>query len=357
MKKRAGLWLAFGLLFAGTGFDRPGVADLRAAYAGAPETWPQPFLNEGAVFEAFGPLPPVETPPDNPSTPEKIALGEKLFNDPVLSGSRQIACASCHNPELAFGDAVKTSFGHDRQRGRRNAISLITAGWQKSLFWDGRSESLEAQAEGPIFDHREMAARPGEVEGRLNADADYRNQFETVFGIDEISLEEVNKALATYQRSLKPRRSKWQRALREGTQVLSDQELTGLDLFRRKAGCANCHNGPLLSDERFHNLGLTFYGRRLEDLGRYEVTRDPADTGAFKTPSLHNVSRTGPYMHNGLMPTLEGIINFYDAGGAHPRPRPDQVDDPLFPKTSALLKPLDLTAEEKAALAAFLRTL
>lgn len=345
------------MVFAGTGFDSPGIAVLREAYKGAPETWPRPLLHDGAVFEEFGKRPAVTHPAGNPSTPEKVALGEKLFNDPILSGSKQIACASCHSSELAFGDGVKTSFGHDRQRGRRNAISLITAGWQKTLFWDGRAGSLEIQAGGPIADHREMSAKPGEIERRLNRDPAYRAAFREVFGVRKVGMDEVTMALATFQRTLKPRSSKWDRALTGGTRVLTDEELQGLDLFRGKAGCANCHSGPLFSDQRFHNIGLSFYGRKLEDLGRYEVTKDPADVGAFKTPSLRNVSRTGPYMHNGIFPTLEGTVNFYNEGGARPRPKAGEENDPLFPTTSPLLKPLGLTREEKAALVAYLRTL
>ncbi|MFT4090280.1 MAG: cytochrome c peroxidase [Asticcacaulis sp.] len=345
------------LAFAGAGFDRSGIADLRAAYSGAPETWPRPELQDGAVFEEFGVLPAVVAPADNLPTPQKVALGQRLFNDPVLSGSRQIACASCHSSELAFADGVKTPFGHDRQRGRRNSISLITAGWQKTLFWDGRAASLEAQAEAPIIDHREMNAKPSEVLRRLNRDETYREEFSAAFGVRRITMHEVSQALAVFQRTLKPRLTKWDRVLANGTQTLTDQELLGLDLFRRKAGCANCHNGPLFSDQQFHNLGLTMYGRRLEDLGRYEVTKNPADVGKFKTPSLRNVSRTAPYMHNGTSPTLEGIINLYDEGGGRPKRDKGMENDPMFPVTSPMLKPLGLTDEEKAALVAYLRTL
>lgn len=140
-----------------------------------------------------------------------------------------------------------------------------------------------------------------------------------------------------------------------GVSVLTDQELAGLHLFRTKAGCAACHNGPLLSDGQFHNLGISFYGRSREDLGRYEVTRDPADVGRFRTPSLLGVSRSAPYMHNGLFPTLENVVALYNGGGGRDRARrmgeaPAPIPDPLVSK-------LDLTRDEQAALAAFLRTL
>jgi cytochrome c peroxidase len=329
----------------------------RQAFSGLPASWPAPALMAGARFTAFGPLPAPPYPDDNPPSPVKAALGERLFNDPGLSASGQIACASCHNPELAFGDGLKTAFGHDRQRGRRNAPSLRAAAWRPLLFWDGRAASLETQAMAPIVDRREMAADPGDVIRRLNADPTYREAFKAAFGAKRVTQDDMARALAAYQRTLKPQASKWDRVLTRGGAVLDDQELLGLELFQGKAGCVNCHNGPLLSDGQFHNLGLSFYGRKLQDLGRYEVTGAPVDVGAFQTPSLRGVSRNGPYMHNGLFPTLEGVVNFYDAGGARPRPTAAQQADPLFPTTSPFLRPLGLTSEEKAALVAFLRTL
>ena len=137
----------------------------------------------------------------------------------------------------------------------------------------------------------------------------------------------------------------------------TDQELFGLHLFRTKARCMTCHSGPRLTDDDFHNLGLHFYGRSREDLGRYAVTGAPEDVGAFRTPSLRHVSKTGPWMHNGLIPSLKGVVNLYDEGGARPRPRQEFADDPLFPETSALLPELNLTPSEKAALIAYLETL
>lgn len=330
---------------------------LRERYAGAPETWPRPDLEPGAEFTEFGPLPPAPQPVDNPSTPRKIALGQRLFEDPGISGSGQFACSSCHNRELAFGDGLSTSFGHNRVRGKRNAQPLFVSGWMKALFWDGRSSSLEVQALIPIGHPEEMAASRKTVERHLNRDETYRKAFAEAYGPGGITLERAGQALASFQRSLKPRRSKWDRVLTDGVKVLSDEELEGLHLFRTKAGCANCHNGPLFSDQRFHNLGLTFYGRELQDLGRYGVTRIPGDVGAFRTPTLRNVKSTGPYMHNGAFPTLDGTVLFYNAGAARPRPTTAQIGDPLFPRTSSLLKPRGLTPRERAALVAFLETL
>ncbi|MET4685178.1 cytochrome-c peroxidase [Brevundimonas faecalis] len=333
-------------------------AELRLAYAGSPETWPRPTLHEGAVFTEFGPLPQVEHPADNPFNDAKVALGRRLFEDPRLSKSGQIACASCHAQELGFGDGVRTSFGHDRQRGRRNAQSLFTVAWMKPLFWDGRSPDLEDQALHPLIDPKEMAAADlVGVERRVASDLTYATDFAAAFGDEQVTVRRISMALATFQRSLRPRGSRFERFVRGDARALNDQQLTGLHLFRTRAGCANCHSGPLLTDMKFHNLGLHFYGRELQDLGRYEITQSPEDVGRFRTPSLRGVNQTGPYMHNGLIASLEATVNFYTAGGAHPRPRVGEEKDPLFPQTDPLLRRLDLSAEEREALVAFLRTL
>ncbi|WP_395943250.1 cytochrome-c peroxidase [Brevundimonas sp.] len=331
--------------------------ELRLAYAGAPETWPRPDLLPGAAFEEFAPLPPAPEPADNPTTPQKAALGQKLFDDPNLSASGQIACASCHARELGFADGLRTSFGHDRQRGRRNAPSVATAAWATSLFWDGRASTLEEQSLHPIVDGKEMAAELPVVTARIAADAAYAAPFAEAFGTPDVTTDRIARALAAFQRTLKPRSSRYARFLGGQANALNDQQLRGLHLFRTKAGCANCHSGPLLSDQRFHNLGLHFYGRAREDLGRYEVTRNPADVGAFRTPSLLNMNRTGPWMHNGLFPTLDGLVAFYNGGGARPRPRPEQVGDPLFPTTDALVVQRSLTRQEREDLIAFLEAL
>ena len=357
---RRGVPILLGLCLAATIAGQAVTGDppsLRELYAGGPATWPSATLDPGAAFTEFGPLPPVPEPADNAATPQRIALGRALFEDPKLSGSGQFACLSCHNRELGFGDGLRTSFGHNRVRGRRNAQPLFVSGWMTRLFWDGRASDLESQALIPIGHPDEMAADRKAVEARLNADDRYRAAFAAAYGPGDITLERAGDALAVFQRSLKPRRSKWDRVLAEGTRVLTEQELQGLHLFRTKAGCANCHNGPLFSDQKFHNLGLSFYGRRLQDLGRYDITGDPADVGAFRTPSLRNIASTGPYMHSGVFPTLEGVVNFYNAGGVQLRRRPDQADDPLFPTTSHFMKPLNLTTEERAALIAYLRVL
>ncbi|WP_312084417.1 cytochrome c peroxidase [Brevundimonas sp.] len=309
-------------------------------------------LEPGALFTEFGPLPALPT-----QTPAAVTLGAKLFEDPKLSGSGQIACASCHNRELAFADGVSRSFGHDRTRLTRNAPSLVTAGWMSTLFWDGRADSLETQAILPILHPDEMHGSLPQVRERLAADAGYRDAFADAFGDAQVTDARIAQALAAFQRSLSPRRSRYSRFIAGEVDALDAGQKRGLALFRGKAGCASCHNGPLLSDQRFHNLGLSFYGRQRQDLGRYAVTGAREDVGAFRTPSLLGVSRTAPYMHNGGIPTLAGVVAFYNAGGARPRPRGDELNDPLFPETSALLRPRNLTREEQADLVAFLEAL
>lgn len=315
-------------------------------------TLPPVQLEPGAAFTEFGPVP---TAPAQPRA--LVDRGARLFDDPRLSGSGQIACASCHNRELAFADGVSRSFGHDRRRLTRNAPSLLTSGWMTRLFWDGRADSLEAQAPMPILHPDEMHGDLAVIRERLARDPDYPAAFAAAFGDSRITDPRLASALAAFQRSLAPRRSRWSRFIGGDAGALSDSQRRGLDLFRGKAGCASCHSGPLLTDQRFHNLGLSFYGRERQDLGRYAVTGAAEDVGAFRTPSLLGVSRTAPYMHNGGLPTLEGVVAFYNAGGARPRRRAEQADDPLFPTTSPMLRPRGLTREEQADLVAFLEAL
>lgn len=339
-------------------FIMPDITILRQLYSGSPELWPRPVLANGAKFNEFAPVPKVVHPIDNESNEARLNLGREMFNNPILSQSGQIACSSCHNPELAFGDGVKNAFGHNRQTGTRNSPHLLSVAWQDSYFWDGRAQSLEQQALGPIENPIEMAGKRKDIERKLNKDKSIKSMFKQAYGIDKIKLEDVAKSLAVFQRSIKPKYTKYDEFLKTGdNKILSDEELKGLHLFRTKAKCASCHSGSLLTDNGFHNLGLTYYGRELEDLGRYKVSGNEDDVGAFKTPSLRNISKTGPYMHNGVFPSLAGIINIYNVGGFHPKPNPEQINDPLFPKTSDKLSPLNLTPDEKVQLLAFLNTL
>lgn len=337
---------------------RADVECLRRIYALPQEQWPAPTIDPGVAWQELAPLP--DTPPvpaHNPQTPAKIALGRKLFEDPRLSSSRQIACASCHDRQLGWGDGRSVSFGHDRQAGKRNAMNVSMAAFSQPLFWDGRAASLEAQALHPIQDAVEMAFTATELEQRLNRETEYPAEFEQVFGDRKITRQRVAQALASYQRSLVPRSNRFDRFLEGRRDLLTDEQLWGLHLFRTQARCMNCHSGAALTDNQFHNLGLHFYGRSKEDLGRYRVTGDVADSGKFRTPSLRGVGKTGPYMHNGGFMELRGVVNMYNVGMPRPERKPGQENDPLFPQVDPLLKPLDLHKTELEAITEFLRTL
>ena len=349
----AGVALAAGVAHGSTG--ELVISELRAAYAGAPESWPRPLLEDGAQFAEFGPFP--ERPRPDTVQQARIDLGEALFKDPRLSASGQIACESCHNRRLGWGDGLPTAFGHDRKTGSRNAMTLFTAAYMKELFWDGRSASLEDQAHLPIIDPVEMAGDAATIEARINAIPEYRAAFASAYGVEQATLTDIARALADFERAILPPRSKWDRVFTEGTKILTDQELIGLHLFRTKAGCANCHNGPLFTDQRYHNLGISFYARKLEDTGRWAVTGDPLDSGRFRTPSLRGVRRTAPYMHNGIFPHLEGVVNLYAGGGGKDRQEQSATTKAPPPQPDPLLKPRDLTREERAALVAFLEAL
>ncbi len=331
---------------------------LRRVYALPISEWPAPTVDEGAVWQELAPLPDTPPiPPDNPQTPQKIALGKALFEDPRLSRSGQIACASCHDRQLGWGDGRSVSFGHDRQAGKRNAMNISMAGYSSPLFWDGRAATLEEQALHPIQDSSEMAFTSRALERRLNRETDYPAQFQEVFGEKKITMHRVAQALASYQRSLTPRFNRFDRFLEGRRDVLTDPQLWGLHLFRTQARCMNCHSGPALTDNRFHNLGLHFYGRRKEDLGRYRITGDVADSGKFRTPTLRGIGKTGPYMHSGGFMELRGVVNMYNVGMPRPKPKPDEAGDPRFPQVDPLLKPLDLHKTELEAITAFLETL
>ncbi|MBB1291580.1 cytochrome-c peroxidase [Pseudoalteromonas sp. SR41-4] len=338
---------------------------LRAQYEQTSENWPEPWLEEGVEHSEIGALTEVIFPFENPFTIAKMRLGEALFFDPILSRSGQIACASCHDPDLGWADGRRVSFGHDRQVGQRNAPSIENAALWQSLFWDGRARSLEQQALIPIQAGNEMSLTIYELELKLNSTYQYKQKFKQAFAKEYISAEDVAKALATFQRTIRSRKSDFDFFLlaakqsdpkrkRVLSQKLTDQALWGMHLFRTKARCINCHSGSLFSDNKFHNIGLTYYKREYEDLGLFNYTGNPADVGKFKTPSLRGVMNTKPWMHNGLFISMAGVINIYNAGGV--RILKDE-NDVFSPETSTLLKPLALTQDEKMALETFLHSI
>lgn len=333
------------------------VIDLRAAYSRPPAEWPAPLVDAGVEWKELAMLPRLAPAADDPLAKAKVELGRKLFFDPRVSRTGEMACASCHDPDLGWADGRTVSFGLHRTALRRNAPSVLNAVHAASLFWDGRAGSLEDQALQVLQNPQEMGSSEELVRERLTGIPAYAVEFEKAFGDKEITLDRVATALATFERTLVGGRSRFDAFLKGKPESLSDEALIGLDLFRREARCLNCHHGPNFTDGEFHDLGLSYYGRKYEDLGRHKVTQAAEDVGRFRTPSLRNVSETGPYMHNGLF-QLEGVLSLYNAGMPTLTPKPEQVGDPLFPsKKSPLLKPLGLNPRDLDDLEAFLRSL
>jgi cytochrome c peroxidase len=327
-------------------------------------------------------LPALVTPADNPVTPAKVALGRKLFFDRRLSPNRTMSCAMCHVPEQGFtAHELATPVGIEGRSVRRNAPTVLNAAFQKRLFHDGREISLEYQIWGPLLAHNEMGNPSiGYLIERIRSLGDYDGLFEAAFEGSGVSAERIGAAIASYERTLVAGDSRFDRWRYAGdASALNETERRGFELFVGKGRCAACHlvgeHDALFADHGFHNTGIgwrrtfeipertrvelapgvvaeldrrtvaSFSEAPAKDVGRYEITLDPKDRWAYKTPSLRNVALTAPYMHDGSIATLEAVIEFYDRGG---------IDNP---GKSPLLVPLGLTAEERAALAAFLRAL
>ena len=333
------------------------MACLRQTYAAPLASWPRPQVAEGVTPQEMAPVSAMPLPS---VAPQVAALGQRLFNDPRLSRSNAVACISCHSPAHSFADSKRVSVGHEGRQGQRNTPGLLGVAQIKPLFWDGRASSLEEQALGPLQHPDEMAMDVPALAAKLAALDDYPAQFNAAFGKKEgVTLPRILTALADYQRTLLPPVTRFDTFLEGQRTALNDRELLGLHLFRTKARCMTCHSGALLTDQQFHNLGLTYYGRKkYEDLGRYLVTGKDEDVGKFRTPGLRGVAQSGPWMHNGLFPQMVGLLNMYNAGMSRPVPQnAQQAADPKFPVTSPLLQRLQLTSEEIIALKSFLEVL
>ena len=337
------------------GYVMPGPDSLRVLYSKPVKEWPKPEIDAGVNWRELDVLPASPLAGTKDSLKTVIALGKVLFYDPRLSGSNQISCISCHAPEMNWADGRKVSIGHNQAANSRNSPSLENVWALKKLFWDGRANSLEDQLAGPIASDIEMHQDMKKLSGKLSKIKGYKPLFTAAFGDKKITQERIIKALATYELTFTSRKSDFDYFLEGNKKRMNDQQLEGLHLFRTKARCMNCHNGPLFTDNEFHNLGLTYYGReKYEDLGRYNITKKPEDVGKFKTPGLRNVLRTRPWFHNGLFDNIEGVMNMYSNGMPQPKAKPEQVNDPLFPKTDVHIKRLNLTKAEKEAIIAFL---
>ncbi|OHB91179.1 MAG: cytochrome-c peroxidase [Planctomycetes bacterium RIFCSPHIGHO2_02_FULL_52_58] len=308
------------------------------------------------VYEIKGPLglPDLETPDDNPQTPEKVALGRKLYFDTRLSADDTISCATCHDPTKGFADGEPVSTGIKGQKGGRNAPSVLNAAYYRIQFWDGRAPSLEEQAKGPIVNPIEMGMPSHQaVVEKLRGIRGYQEAFQKVFGKEGITIDNIAIAIASFERTILAGNSPFDRYFFKGDKdAMSQSAIRGMEVFKEKGKCTLCHpftpDKALFTDNGFHNIGVGM-DKPNPDLGRYSVVEGAGKTeglrGAFKTPTLRNVTLTAPYMHDGSQKTLEEAVDFYDKGG-HPNPYLDPQ-----------IKPLNLTGQEKSDLVEFMKSL
>lgn len=295
-------------------------------------------LNFVRASPGFGPVP---SPSHNPTSARKVELGEALFFDPVLSRDGTISCGTCHRPERAFAESVPVSVGIEGRVGIRNSPTLVNVAYRRSLFWDGGSLTLENQVVSPLENEVEMDADLATVLGRLNADPEYRFMFEDAFG-DSATVTTMTQAIAAFQRTIVGSGAPYDRYAGGQVGAISESAKRGLALFEGKAGCAGCHSGPAFTDDSFRNNGIRFQNA---DSGRARITLSPDDFAKFRVPTLRNVEITPPYMHDGRFFTLEEVVTHYDSGGTGARGQ-----DPA-------IRPLNLSAQERADLVAFLRSL
>jgi cytochrome c peroxidase len=331
---------------------------LRLIYSQPADHWPLPWLDADVAFIELGRLP---LPSPTGRAQQKRELGALLFRDPLLSAARNLACASCHDGDHGWSVATPTAQGGHGERGRRNPPSLFTAALHSRMNWDGGGMSLTTQSLVPLTVPDEMAnADLDSVILRLRDNPIYVAGFARIYGPTPISAQLLAEVLVAFQTYL-DFATRFDRFAAGEHAVLTDQEIRGLHLFRTKARCANCHFGPRLTDAQFHNLKISSFGEKAEDLGRYRITGAADDAGRFRTPSLRHVAASAPYMHNGLFATLEGVVNLYDRGGGEVWARNAvEAAHPLYPYAARLsphLRPLGLSGADKADLVAFLRTL
>ena len=296
---------------------------------------------DGDQFKVPLGLKPVPVPTDNPMTPEKVELGKQLYFDPRLSCDDTVSCASCHDPQKGWSNGTPFATGVRNQVGGRSAPTIINAAYSDLQFWDGRAHQLEGQALGPIQNPIEMDHKLEDCVVKLNKIKGYREQFQKVFGTD-VTPENIAKAIAAFERTILSGNAPYDKFKAGDQNALSAPAQRGMKLFFGKGHCSACHTGANFSDASFHNVGVGMKAAK-PDLGRYEVTKVLGDKGAFKTPTLREVARHAPYMHDGSLKSLEDVVDHYDKGGiASP-----QLDEEIFP--------LKLTAQEKADLVTFMK--
>jgi cytochrome c peroxidase len=341
-----------------------------------------------AMAQPLG-LPPVPIPSDNPQTPEKIALGDKLFNDKRFSSTGDVSCATCHDPKKAFTDSpLVTSEGINKLTGTRNAPTVINSAYFSLFFWDGRSPNMEDQAQHPIVNPVEMGlADHNPVLKVVRTDPEYVASFKKVFGKEgeQVTMKEVQQAIASFERTIVSGDSPFdQWYFGKKQDAVNDQVKRGFDVFLNKGRCVSCHtieqNYALFTDNRFHNIGVgvnriqsdiptlvpaflrakttieavdkaVLTDPKASELGRFAVTDAFDELGSFKTSTLRNIAVTAPFMHDGSLKTLRDVVDHYNNGGI------TKKTDPVNDFLSGGIRPLDLTDDEISDLVAFLESL
>ncbi len=334
-------------------------------------------------------LPAVPVPKNNPITPEKVKLGDKLFHDKRFSQDNTVSCATCHDPKKAFTDSpLKVSEGIKKLTGTRNAPTVINSAYMHSVFWDGREPDLEGQSAGPFINPVEMGLPNHDpILKVVRSDPEYKKLFKAAFNKsgDQVTMDHVNKAIATFERTIISGNSPFDRYYFGGDKkAMRDVAVRGFKVFMEQGRCVSCHTisqtHALFTDSRFHNLGVGFgrinkdinelavayqrakrnatevdievlTNKNTSELGRFAVTTQMRDVGSFKTPTLRNVAVTAPYMHDGSLETLRDVVVFYNNGGRV------KDTDPFFAFHSGGIRPLDLSDEQIDELVAFLEAL
>ncbi len=285
-------------------------------------------------------------PDNNPLSQAKIDLGRKLYFDTRLSKDNTVSCATCHDPDKGFSDASPVSTGFHKQKGARNAPTVMNRLFSKEQFWDGRAADLEAQALGPIQNPIEMGNTLQGMVSNIKAIQAYAPEFEKAFGSPEITAEKVGMAIASYERTVLAGNSPYDRYQSGDKTAMSESAVRGMAIFndKNRGNCVTCHAGFNFTDESYHNLGVGM-DKPKPDLGRYEITKKEFDRGAFKTPTLRNITDCAPYMHDGSEKTLMETVEFYNKGGVPNKYLAQEI------------KPLNLSDQDKADLVAFMEAL
>jgi cytochrome c peroxidase len=285
-------------------------------------------------------LPPA--PEDNQSTPDRVALGRQLFFDPRLSGNGAMSCASCHAPNRDWQDGIATAIGRDGRILARRTPTLLNAAWGFPFFWDGRADTLEQQAVMPIEAPGEMNLPHAQAAARIGAVPGYREAFALAYSGEGVTISTIGKAIAAFERTLVSGQAPFDRWIAGDERAISPQARRGFILFNTSARCSTCHSGWRFTDDGFHDIGVG-----ADDEGRAAIAPGIEQLRfAFKTPTLRNIDRRGPYMHNGSLQSLEAVVAFYNMPPATNRP-----------SLSPDLTPLHLSASEQGDLVAFLRAL